>query len=195
MSHTRTWHCHQKNTHECNEKRDTNIVNEERNYDQYWIIRFWRHSSSSRDEFWTKSSRLFMTSVITIRITKSIISSQYSFRSRKKSRSRESSFRDWSERLFQQSSMRHLFRESFIATNFLRQASSSSSQSEDQEILSSKISKISENLYSDSSSQSKNFYVRQLKKKSIPRQSFQLRFPKFYQLSQLSKQFYKSLIE
>jgi hypothetical protein len=89
--------------------------------------------------------------------------------------------------------MRHLFRESFIARNFLRQSSSSSSQSEVQEISQSEVSEISEisqNLYTE------NLYIRQSssKKKSILRQSFQsLCFSKFYQSSQLSKQFYRRL--
>jgi hypothetical protein len=47
-------------------------------------------------------------------------------------------------------------RESSIARNFLRQSSSSSSQSEVQE-----ISEISENLYSDQSHSSENLYSRQ----------------------------------
>jgi Tfp pilus assembly protein PilE len=82
-------------------------------------------------------------------------------------------------RSFHQSSIKHSFRESSIARNFLRQSSSSSSQSEVQE-----ISEISENFYSRQSSSSE--------KKSTLRQSFQFRFSKFYQSSQLSKQFYRS---
>ncbi len=74
MNQTRTWDCHHEDIREYDEERDTNIMNWKRNYDQHWIIRFWRHSSSSRDEFWTKFSWLFVTSVIKIWITKSIIS-------------------------------------------------------------------------------------------------------------------------
>ncbi len=90
--------------------------------------------------------------------------------------------------------MRQLFRESSITRNFLRQSSSSSFQSEVQEISSSEISeisKISQNFYNRSS---ENLYNRQSsssKKKSILRQSFQFRFSKFYQSSELSEQFYK----
>jgi hypothetical protein len=93
-------------------------------------------------------------------------------------------------RSFHQSSIKHSLRESSIARNFLRQLSSSSCQSEVQE-----ISEISENLYSDQSHSSENFYSRQFsssEKKSTLRQSFQSRFSKFDQSSQLSKQFYKS---
>ncbi len=128
------------------------------------------------------------------------------FRSRDISRSRKSSFRDRSERSLQQSAMRHLFRESSIARTFLRQ--SSSSQSENQEISSSEISEISQNFYnrhshshlsenpySDSSSQTENFYIRQSDKTSMLRQSFQTRFPKFYPSSELSEHFYKRSIE
>jgi hypothetical protein len=87
-------------------------------------------------------------------------------------------------------SLMRSFRESSIARNFLRQSFSSSSQSEVQE-----ISEISENLYSDQSHSSENFYSRQSsssEKKSTSKQSFQSRFSKFYQSSQLSKQFYKT---
>ncbi len=86
-------------------------------------------------------------------------------------------------------------RESSITRNFLRQSLSSSSQSEVQE-----ISEISENLYrknsySDlSSSQPENLY-RHSEKKSMLRQSFRLRFSKFYQSSQLPEQFYRRPIE
>ncbi len=103
-----------------------------------------------------------------------------SFGSRQSSRRRESLFRDRSERSLQQSSMRHLSRESSIARNFLRQSSSSSfsPQSEIQEIL---------------SSQPKNLYIRHSppEKESMLSQSFQSRFPKFYQSSKLSEQFYR----
>jgi hypothetical protein len=97
-------------------------------------------------------------------------------------------------RSFHQSSIRHSSRESSIARNFLRQSSSSSSQSEVQKILSSEISEISENSYSDSSFSfsSKNSYIRHSEKKSMSKQEFQSRFSKFYQSSQLSKQFYRS---
>ncbi len=77
-----------------------------------------------------------------------------------------------------QSSMRHSSRESSITRNFLRQSLSSSSQSAIQEILSSEISEISQNLYdrqsrsleiscSDSSSQSENLYIRQFSSKNF----------------------------
>ncbi len=87
-------------------------------------------------------------------------------------------------------SLMRSFRESSIARNFLRQSLSSSSQSEVQE-----ISEISENFYSGQSHSSENLYSRQpssSEKKSASRQSFQSRFSKFYQSSQLSKQFYRS---
>ncbi len=89
-------------------------------------------------------------------------------------------------------------RESSITRNFLRQSSSSSSQSEISEIshnFYSDQSYSSENSYDDSSfssfsSSSKNSYIRHLKKKSNFRQLFQFRFSKFYQSLELSKQFY-----
>jgi hypothetical protein len=92
-------------------------------------------------------------------------------------------------RLFHQSSIKHSLRESSIARNFLRQSSSSSSRSEVQE--------ISENLYSDSSSSfsSKHLYIRHQEKKSMSKQSFQSRFSKFYQSSELSEQFYRRSTE
>jgi hypothetical protein len=97
--------------------------------------------------------------------------------------SRESSLRDRSveEKAFQQASMRQLPRESSIARNFLRQSSSSSSRSEVQKISQSSSSEISKNFYSDSlSHQSENSHIRQSKKKSILRQSYQSsRFSKF----------------
>jgi hypothetical protein len=104
--------------------------------------------------------------------------------------------------------MKYLSRESSITRNFLRQSSLFSLQSEVQEISSSEISEIlqnfysrhsflSENLYNDLSSRSKKFYIRHSssKKKSILIQSFQSRFSKFYQSSNLSEQFYKESIE
>jgi hypothetical protein len=143
---------------------------------------------NSKNYFWQISSRS--------KSRRASSSSQYSLRFREKSRSRESSFRDWSERSLQQSSMRHLFRESFIARTFLRQSSSSSSQSEVQETSLSKISETSENFYSDSSShQSETFHIRQSEKKSILRQLFLFRLSKFYQSSELSEQFYRQSTE
>ncbi len=119
--------------------------------------------------------------------------SQYTSRPREESRSRES--RDQSERPFQQSSMRHLLRESSIARNFLRQPPLSSPQSKVQEIPSSEIPEIPENSYSGSPppSSPKNPYILQPppEKESIPRQWFQPRSPKFYQSPQLPEQFYK----
>ncbi len=95
--------------------------------------------------------------------------------------------------------MRHLSRESFIARNFLRQSFSSSSQSEVQEILSSKISELSEisqNLYIRSSENSYSRQPSSSEKESIFRQSFQSsRFSKFYQSSQLPEQFYRRSTE
>ncbi len=148
-----------------------------------------------RDYSWQVSSRS--------KSRRAFSRSQYSSRSRKKSRSWESLFRDRSveERAFQQASMRQLSRESSIARNFLRQSSSSSSRSEIQKISqssSSEISTISQNLYSDSSSSSssKNLYIRHSEKKSMLRQSFQSsRFSKFYQSFQLPEQFYRRSTE
>jgi hypothetical protein len=80
------------------------------------------------------------------------------------------------ERSFQQSSMRHLSRESSIAKNFLRQSFSYLSQSDVQKI---------------SHSSSKNSYIRQSEKKTMLKQSFKFRFSKFYQSSQLFEQFYR----
>ncbi len=142
-----------------------------------------------RDYSWQASSRSES------RRTSSRQSSRFAS-SRQSSRSRESSFRDRSlkersqkERSLQQSSMRYLPRESSIARNFLRQ--SSSSQSEIQEIPSSEIPQILQNLYIRQSSSSENSYIRQSEKESMLRQSFQSRFPKFYQSSELSEQFYR----
>ncbi len=154
---------------------------------------------NSRDYFWQTSSRFES------RRASSRQSLRESFEFRQSSRRRESSCRDRSaeersfqkDKLLQQSSMRHLSRESSIARNFFRQ--SSSSQSKIQEISSSK------NSYSDqfhqsenySSSQSKNFYIRSEKKSMLRQsfQSFQSRFSKFYQSFELSEQFYKRSIE
>jgi hypothetical protein len=173
------------------EKKIMNSLNEK--FESSKIIRLIKTNfeRNSRDYSWQTSSRSEprRTSI------------------RQSSKSRESSFRDRSlkersveERSFQQSSMRHLSRESFIARNFLRQSSSSSSSSKVQEISSSEISEISENLYNDSSSSFsfKNLYIRQSssKKESMLRQSFQSsRFSKFYQSSQLSEQFYRRSTE
>ncbi len=121
-------------------------------------------------------------------------------RSTQKSSSREYSVQQKSiTREMQQSSIRSLYqslikqslRESLLTRNFLRQSSSSSSQS-------SEISKILQNFYIRQSHSSKNFYIRQSlssEKKSMLRQSFQSRFSKFYQSSQLSKQFYRRSTE
>jgi hypothetical protein len=150
---------------------------------------------NSRDYSWQTSSRSESRRA----------SSRQSFKSRESSfrdRSWESSFRNRSlrkrsekEKSLQQSSMRHLRRESSTTKNFLRQSSSSSSQSEVQEHSSLKISQILQNLYIRQSSSSKNFYIRHLEKKSMLKQSFQSRFSKFYQSSELSEHFYKRSIE
>jgi hypothetical protein len=122
-----------------------------------------------------------------------------------KSVTREMKMQQSSIKLLHQSSLRQSFRESSIARNFLRQSSLSSSQSKQNSY--SRQSHLSENLYSDSSSEnlsrqshlsenlysdssSENFYIRS-EKKSMFRQSFQLRFSKFYQSSKLSEQFYR----
>jgi hypothetical protein len=91
--------------------------------------------------------------------------------------------------------MRHLSRESSITRNFLRQSLSSSSQSDIQENSSSEIPQILQNLYIRQSSSSENPYIRHSEKKSMLRQSFQFRFSKFYQSSELSEQFYRRSIE
>ncbi len=118
-------------------------------------------------------------------------STEFFMQSIQKSSSREHSMQEKLVTREMHQSFIKSFRESSITKIFLRQSSSSSSQSKVQEILSSKISTISENFYSD---QCENSYSRQSQlseKKSTLRQPFQFRFSKFYKSSQLSKQFYR----
>ncbi len=169
----------------------TNFERNSKNYS-------WQASSQSESKHSTESRMQF---------TESYLRSTQRSSSRERSVQEKSVTREMQQSLirsFHQSSIRHSLRESSITRNFLRQSSSSSSSSEVQEILSSEISEISENLYShqsensyrdSSSSQSKNPYIRQSKKKSMLRQSFKSRFSKFYQSSQLPKQFYRRSTE
>ncbi len=111
-------------------------------------------------------------------------------------------------RPFHQLSIRQPPRESSIARNFLRQPPSSPPQPKIREIpeilQNLYIDSSSENLYSGSSSENpysgpssppENAYVRYSEKESMPRQSFQPRFSKFYQSPQLPEQFYRRSTE
>jgi hypothetical protein len=180
-----------------NRKRHFYVVNWRRDtkFSEIRNIHLTRNYSSLENEFWTKFKRLLLINIsirfktfriIAInRISHAINRSHLRSTQKSSSRERSTQFVDREMqqsliRLFHQLSIKHSSRESSIARNFLRQSSSFSSQSEVQE-----ISEISENFYSRQFSSSE--------KKSTLRQSFQFRFSKFYQSSQLSKQFYRSL--
>ncbi len=196
-------------------KKEIMINTESFDFDVIRHLRETNFERNSRDYSWQALSRSESRRI------SSRQSLRESSGSRQSSRPRESLFRDRSEeerslqeersfhheislqgeRLFHQASVRQLSRESSIARDFLRQ-SSSSSFSQEISSFQPKISEISqnpynrssENLYSDQPHSSENLYSHQLsssEKKSILRQSFQSRFPKFYQSSQLSKLFYR----
>ncbi len=103
---------------------------------------------------------------------------------------REMKMQQSSIRSLHQPSIRHPPRELSIARNFLRQPPSSPPQPP--EIF------YRENPYSDPLPRSENPYIRQPlspEKESMLKQSFQPRFPKFYQSSELPEQFYRRSTE
>ncbi len=73
MSHEKTWLFDRQSTVRSLEKRHWNTLNRRRTSRQHRKVQFRCHWSSTRNRFWTKLERLFVTNKITIRITRIII--------------------------------------------------------------------------------------------------------------------------